>query len=66
MLWSIAFFGLHMPLLALGIIGILLVSILIISIRFKRIDMVAGALFIPYIIWVSFALYLNLMIVLLN
>ncbi len=65
-LWSIAFFGLQMPLLALGIIIALLICIIGLIILFRRIDRLAMILFLPYLAWVSFATYLNLMIVLLN
>lgn len=64
--WSVAFFGFHAPLVALGILIALLLSILVLTIFFWRIDRVAGILFIPYLVWVSFATYLNVMIVLLN
>jgi len=65
-LWSIVFFGLQQPLLALGIIFILLIFILFLTRAFYRIDKTAGLLFIPYLVWVSFATYLNLSIVFLN
>ncbi len=64
--WSIAFFGLHNPTLALVVIAILWGSIAYLTIRFYLTDRLAGYLFIPYFLWVSFATYLNLMIVLLN
>ncbi len=64
--WSIAFFGFQAPLFALGVIVLLLCSIVALTIFFFRIDKAAGTLFVPYVAWVSFATYLNLMIVLLN
>ncbi|MES2135317.1 MAG: TspO/MBR family protein [Patescibacteria group bacterium] len=64
--WSIAFFGLHSPLLALLVIAVLWVLIAYLLVQFYRMDRLAGYLFIPYLLWVSFASYLNLMIVLLN
>jgi len=44
----------------------LLASILACAKLFYPIDRVAAYLFAPYIAWVSFATYLNLMIVVLN
>ena len=64
--WSIVFFGLHAPLPALGIIVVLFLSIFALTILFYRVDKAAGLLFLPYLVWVSFASYLNLSIVLLN
>jgi tryptophan-rich sensory protein len=64
--WSVAFFGFHAPLFALGIIGALLICIAALELFFSRIDWLAGLLFLPYLAWVLFAAYLNLMIVLLN
>ena len=64
--WSIIFFGLHQPLLALVDILILWVLIILMVWKFYKIDKTAGLLQIPYLLWVSFASILNLMIVLLN
>ncbi|WP_395052218.1 TspO/MBR family protein [Flavobacterium sp.] len=58
-LWSYLFFGLHNPLLAFIEIIILWLFILETYNQFKKIDKVAGYLFIPYIAWVSFAMLLN-------
>jgi benzodiazapine receptor len=58
-LWSILFFGLRNPLLAL--IGIVLLWLMIYEtyIKFVKIDKIAGYLFIPYLAWVTFATVLN-------
>ncbi|MDD3497914.1 MAG: tryptophan-rich sensory protein [Candidatus Moranbacteria bacterium] len=58
-LWSIIFFGLKNPGLAFGEIIILLASILVVAFLFWRINPYAGMLFIPYVLWVSFASFLN-------
>lgn len=58
-LWSYLFFGLHNPLLALIEIILLWLMIFETYNQFKRIDKIAGYLFIPYIAWVSFATILN-------
>ena len=58
-LWSYLFFGLHNPLLALIEILLLLFMIFETYSQFKKIDSLAGKLFIPYLAWVSFATILN-------
>ena len=65
-LWSILFFGLHSPILALIDILILWILIVITVIKFYKISKTASYLLIPYLLWVSFATILNLSIVLLN
>ena len=64
--WSVAFFGFAAPALALGIIGVLFLFVLTLTVLFYRIDRTSGLLFLPYLLWVAFAAYLNLSIVLLN
>ncbi len=59
LLWSVFFFGLRMPGLALVEIIILEVFIILTFINFKRVTPVAGYLLIPYILWVLFATTLN-------
>ena len=58
-LWSYLFFGLERPGLALVDITVLLVLILATTVVFFRIDRPAGALLVPYAVWVAFATYLN-------
>lgn len=59
-LWSIIFFGLHLPLVAFIDI-LLLLSLIIMTFRkFFRISKPAAILLVPYILWVSFASVLNL------
>lgn len=65
-LWSIFFFGLHNPLLGLINIIFLWLAILINIYFFYKINKTAGYLLIPYILWVSFAAFLNLTIVMIN
>lgn len=64
--WSIAFFGLRNPLL--GLINILILWILIIMVLYKfwKINKTAGLLLLPYLVWVSFATYLNYSIWIIN
>ncbi|RZJ30819.1 MAG: tryptophan-rich sensory protein [Flavobacterium sp.] len=58
-LWSLLFFGLKNPLLALIEIVLLWLMIYETWFKFKKIDKTAGWLFIPYIAWVTFATFLN-------
>ncbi len=65
-LWSIIFFGLHSPGGALIEIIFLWLVILATIIYFYKISKPAAWFLVPYILWVSFAMYLNLMIWRLN
>jgi tryptophan-rich sensory protein len=56
--WSPAFFGLHRPGLALGVIVPLLVLIGITFRAFVRVDRVATMLMLPYALWMCYAGYL--------
>jgi benzodiazapine receptor len=64
--WSIIFFGLYSLFGAVIAIIFLWIAILINILTFWRISKVAGALLIPYIMWVSFAAILNISIWMLN
>lgn len=66
LMWSFLFFNRHQIGFSLVEIGILLLTIIITAFQFYRIDKLAGLLFIPYILWVSFASYLTYSIYLLN
>lgn len=65
-LWSVVFFGLQSPISGLIVIAGLWIAILFTVIRFFRVSTAAGALLLPYILWVSFATVLNVSIWLLN
>lgn len=65
-IWTIIFFGLRNPGLALVDIIILLSLIVILIIRFWQIKKVSAYLLIPYLLWVSFATALNYAIWYLN
>lgn len=65
-LWSILFFGLQMPGLALIDIFVLLGCIVWAIATFKEITPAAAKLLWPYLAWVSFAAVLNAAIVVLN
>lgn len=64
--WSFLFFYNHLIGAALIEIVALLVVIAINGIVFYKIDKIAGLLFIPYFLWVSFATFLNYNIFILN
>lgn len=65
-LWSIIFFGLRSPGGALVEIAFLWLAILATIIVFAKISRPAAWLLMPYILWVSFAAYLNYSIWILN
>ena len=65
-LWSIIFFGLHSPGGALVEIAFLWLAILATIVTFYKISKPAAWLLLPYILWVSFAMYLNYAIWILN
>ncbi|MBI2669914.1 MAG: tryptophan-rich sensory protein [Candidatus Yanofskybacteria bacterium] len=65
-LWSIIFFGLHSPGGAFIEIIFLWLAILATIITFVKISKPAAWLLLPYILWVSFAMYLNYAIWMLN
>lgn len=66
MLWSFLFFYQHQPLYAFIEIIFLWAAILGTIITFYKVDKRTLYLLLPYILWVSFAAFLNLMIVILN
>lgn len=64
--WSLFFFGLQNPLLALINIALLWLSIIWMISVFSKFSKTASWLIIPYFFWVSFAFYLNFAIWFLN
>lgn len=65
-LWPIIFFTLKLRTLAVIWIIILAITIIYLMIRFYKEERTIFYLFIPYILWVLFATYLNIGIVVLN
>ncbi len=65
-LWSIIFFTLGAYEIAFLWLVALLTLIIACTVRFYRVSKVAGIIMIPYILWVSFAGYLNLAIAYMN
>lgn len=64
--WSLAFFTLHNPLLALYIIDLLWLFIIFLIVYFWKINRLSSFLLMPYLAWVSFASILNFYIFILN
>ena len=65
-IWSPIFFGLHNIGLAFAVIFLLWVFIILTIWSFAKISHAAGWLLAPYIVWVTFAMYLNSAIWILN
>ena len=65
-IWSWLFFEFNMPVIALVNIWFLIVLNIILFIKMIRIDALSGILLLPYVIWLIFASYLNLYIVINN
>jgi tryptophan-rich sensory protein len=57
--WSLIFFGMRAPGPALLEIIVLLAAIVATALAFWRVDRIAGFMFAPYLLWVSFATLLN-------
>ena len=64
--WTIIFFNMQAYLFAFIWLILLWVLIVIMIVQFKKISPIAAYLQIPYLLWVTFAGYLTLMIYLLN
>lgn len=64
--WSVAFFGLRNPGLAVIVILALDLLVLATALMFRRIDRLAAWLLVPYLAWISFATLLNVTIWRLN
>ena len=65
-IWSWLFFAFQMPLIALLNIWLLIYLNIKLNLKMFYQDKLSGFLFIPYILWLFFASYLNLFIVLNN
>ena len=64
--WSWMFFSFHMPLVALLNIWLLIYLNASLTLKMYRIDRLSAILYSPYVLWLIFASYLNLFIVLNN
>jgi tryptophan-rich sensory protein len=65
-LWSLLFFGMQSPGWAFVEILLLWAAIATTLVAFWRVELLAGALLVPYLLWVSFAVLLNGSIWMLN
>jgi translocator protein len=65
-LWAPAFFGLHSPALAMGVMLVLLFLLALTIRAFRRVQRPAAALMLPYGAWCLYAAYLNAGFLLLN
>ncbi len=64
--WSIIFFNMQAFLFSFIWLVLLWISILITILQYRKISPLAAALQVPYLLWVTFAGYLNLAIYILN
>jgi len=64
LIWSMLFFGFRNPLASFYQIGLLWISIALLIIYAFKIDRKASYLLVPYLLWVSFASYLNYLMIL--
>ena len=64
--WSIVFFVFHNIELALVVLILLIALIINLIFRFRRVKMISAYLMIPYLLWCSYALILNISLIILN
>ena len=64
--WSWLFFSFHMPLISLIDINLLIFLNIFILFKMLKVDIFSGVIYLPYIMWLVFASYLNVFIVLNN
>lgn len=64
--WSLIFFNMQAYLFAFIWLILLWVLVIVMIVKFKKISPAAAWLQIPYLLWITFAGYLSLMIYLLN
>ena len=64
--WSIIFFVFHQIFMAFVVLLILIGLIIILIIRFRRVNLFSFYLMIPYLLWCTFALVLNISLLYLN
>ena len=64
--WTIVFFLLHNLVLAAVILALLIIMIIVMICRFKSVNLISVYLMIPYLLWCSYALLLNISLIRLN
>ena len=65
-MWSWLFFFFQMPFMALINIWLLIYLNTVLTIKMYKLDKFSGLIYVPYVLWLLFASYLNLFIVLNN
>ena len=65
-MWSWLFFFFQMPFIALINIWLLIYLNTVLTIKMYKLDKFSGLIYLPYVIWLLFASYLNLFIVINN
>ena len=58
-LWTPVFFGLRKIRLGMVVVGMLWLTVLGATVALWQVDWIAGALFLPYLVWVTIAASLN-------
>ncbi len=58
-LWTPVFFGLRNIRLGMVVVGMLWLTVLGATVALWQVDWIAGALFVPYLVWVTIAASLN-------
>ena len=65
-MWSWLFFFFQMPFISLINIWLLIYLNTVLTIKMYKLDKFSGLIYVPYVIWLLFASYLNLFIVINN
>jgi len=65
-IWTLLFFGLNLRLIAFIWLILLIILVIKMIIEFYKINKVSAYLQIPYILWITFAAYLNFALYILN
>ncbi len=58
-LWTPVFFGLRNIRMGMAVIGVLWLTVFSAMLALWQVDMIAGLLFVPYLVWVTIAAALN-------
>lgn len=65
-MWPLFFFRLNLPVIAVIILGLMIASACVVMYRYFVCNLPAGIIFVIYVLWLCYALYLNLALVLIN
>lgn len=66
LMWSFVFFSLHRIDIAFAVIVIMDLTAAILTAKFFSVSKSAGLILVPYLVWIFFATYLNMMFLILN